>query len=293
MSHNRRACVTHQSQFFRAEFTKRSKNRASDNMGIANTKASHANLIYDRWKAGTKKVITSNRLGISYDSTIHARDIKSVLVYGNKHMYRKRLSNFHLKQSKYTAVQKKQAARYNRACKRVFKTKAPNPPDLYRHRLRTAQRYRFLFLNSQYVNKPVKHLTYNHGLVSDNYGFRTPHYYKIPSYVTSRADGRAIAKRRAPLFTSAPAIGQPWVSEYESHPDMFIPDKYRDIIPKYPLYTNKGEYIVPGIFLDVWVRGKFGGQNTVFRRVKNLMGLQLFGCANGALLGNYIINNNV
>lgn len=36
----------------------------------------------------------SNRLGITYSSTYHARDAKSILQLGNKYMYRKRLFNF-------------------------------------------------------------------------------------------------------------------------------------------------------------------------------------------------------
>ncbi|PKY26873.1 hypothetical protein RhiirB3_442347 [Rhizophagus irregularis] len=181
-----------------------------------NTKAAHVNLIYDRWKSCTKKTVTSNRLGISYQESIHARDVTSVLVYGNKHMYRKCLSNFQLQQSKHAAVKKKQEIRFLRACRRVFKTKEQNPPDLHRHRLRAAHRYHFLFLKSQYVNKLVKHLIYNHGLVSDNYGFYTPHYYKTMNHVTSRADGHPIATRHARL-TSV-----------------------------YPTSADTGDYIVPG-----------------------------------------------
>ncbi|CAB4381016.1 unnamed protein product [Rhizophagus irregularis] len=109
----------------------------SDSKSIENTKVTHANLIYERWKSGTIKTVTSNRLGISYQEKIHARDVASVLVYGNKHMYRKRLSNFHLLPSKHAGVKKKQETRFLRACRRVFKTKE-NPPDPHRHRLRAA-----------------------------------------------------------------------------------------------------------------------------------------------------------
>ncbi|PKK58466.1 hypothetical protein RhiirC2_796252 [Rhizophagus irregularis] len=224
MSKNRRACITHQREFFRDKLYKKSKVE-SDTKSVDNTKAIHANLIYERWKSGTKKTVTSNRLGISYQESIHTRDVASVLVYGNKHMYRKRLSNFHLLQSKHAGVKKKQET----------------------HRLRAAHLYRFLFLKSQYVNKPVKHLIYNHGLVSDDYGFRTPHYYMTLNHVTSHADGRPKAKGHARLTSPYPTtVNIPWVRPYNPYPDMFIPHKYRNIIPDNPLYTDTGDFIVPG-----------------------------------------------
>ncbi|PKK79001.1 hypothetical protein RhiirC2_705367 [Rhizophagus irregularis] len=172
---------------------------------------------------------------ISYNNTSTIPNAKyQISLYGNKHMYRKRLSNFQLQQSKHPVVKKKQVARFLRACRRVFKIKEHNPPDLYRHR-------------SQYVNKPVKHLTYNHGLVSDVYNFRTPHYYKTSNHVTLRADGRQTTisqARLSPAYLST--AGYPWVQPYQPYPNMFIPYKYRDIIPKDPLYTDTGDYIVPG-----------------------------------------------
>ncbi|CAB4422657.1 unnamed protein product [Rhizophagus irregularis] len=247
MSKHRRACVTHQQQFFRDMVHHKSKDPTLNSDGVNNnSKAFHANLIYNRWKNNTKKSVFSNRLGISYQESIHARDVKSVLEYGNKHMYRKRLTGFQLKQSNYVNVRVKQETRFLRACRRVFKTKEQNIPDLNRHRLRTAQRYRFLFLKSQYVNKPVKHLLYNYGLVSDDYGFSTPHYYKTTNYDILRGDGRPIIRGYDRLKSATPLNDQYWVREYDPYPDMFIPYKYRDIIPKDPLYTDTGAYITPG-----------------------------------------------
>ncbi|CAB5388242.1 unnamed protein product [Rhizophagus irregularis] len=112
--------------------------------------------------------------------------------------------NFYLQQSKHDVVKKKQETRFLRACRRVFKTKEQNPPNLYKHRLRVACRHCFLFLKSQFVNKPVKHLVYNHSLVSDDYGFRTPHYYRTSNHVTSRADGHLIAKGHTRLNSPYP-----------------------------------------------------------------------------------------
>ncbi|CAB4376176.1 unnamed protein product [Rhizophagus irregularis] len=136
----------------------------SDTKSVDNTKAIHANLIYERWKSGTKKTVTSNRLGISYQESIHTRDVASVLVY-----------------------------------------------------------------------------------VSDDYGFRTPHYYMTLNHVTSHADGRPKAKGHARLTSPYPTtVNIPWVRPYNPYPDMFIPHKYRNIIPDNPLYTDTGDFIVPG-----------------------------------------------
>ncbi|CAB5128399.1 unnamed protein product [Rhizophagus irregularis] len=246
MSKHRRACVMHQRNFFSEKLFHKPKASVPKPDDIVNSKAVHANLIYDRWKSHTKKSVFSNRLGISYQEAIHARDVQSVLEYGNKHMYRKRLTGFQLKQSNYLKVKEKQEIRFLRACRRVFKTKDQNIPDPNRHRLRTAQRYHFLFLKSQYINKPVKHLKYNHGLVSENYGFSTPHYYKTTTRADSRAGRPTIRGYNHFIPEISPARDQHWVREYNPYPDMFIPYKYRDIIPKDPLYTNTGDYIEPG-----------------------------------------------
>ncbi|PKY54141.1 hypothetical protein RhiirA4_426565 [Rhizophagus irregularis] len=84
------------------------------------------------------------------------------------------------------------------------------------------------------------------GIVSDDYGFSTPHYYKTTNYVNSRADGRPINRGYERLISAVPLNDQPWVQEYDPYPDMFIPYKYRDIIPKDPLYMDSGDYIMPG-----------------------------------------------
>ncbi|CAB4430792.1 unnamed protein product [Rhizophagus irregularis] len=98
----------------------------------------------------------------------------------------------------------------------LFNTKEHDHQDCLRHRLITAQRYRFLFLKSQYVNKPVKRLLYNHGLVSEEYGFSTPHYYNtIPTGPLTRPDGRPIKNRRIGLgrIWTFQESDQPWVPE--------------------------------------------------------------------------------
>ncbi|EXX71130.1 hypothetical protein RirG_081260 [Rhizophagus irregularis DAOM 197198w] len=92
MSQHRCACVTHQHIFARTQCFNNIKQKNAQNPAIipkdfANTKASHANLLYYRWLDGKTKRITSRRLGISYDSNIHARDSLSITKRGNRHMY--------------------------------------------------------------------------------------------------------------------------------------------------------------------------------------------------------------
>ncbi|PKC50539.1 hypothetical protein RhiirA1_486057, partial [Rhizophagus irregularis] len=36
------------------------------------------------------------------------------------------------------------------------------------------------------------------------------------------------------------------VAPYRPYPDMFIPYKHRNIIPKDPIYDNTGNFIIPG-----------------------------------------------
>ncbi|EXX61678.1 uncharacterized protein OCT59_028747 [Rhizophagus irregularis] len=91
-----------------------------------------------------------------------------------------------------------------------------------RHRLITAQRYRFLFLPSQYIYKPIKHLQYTHGIDYPDYGFKIP--YNQDAF-------------NIPIHTVEP---------YNPTLSGFFPSKYKDIIPKEPIYTATGDFIIPG-----------------------------------------------
>ncbi|CAB5217571.1 unnamed protein product [Rhizophagus irregularis] len=97
----------------------------------------------------------------------------------------------------------------------------------------------FLFLPSQYINKPIKHLKYTHGLDHPNYGFVTP--YRIDRHDNQK---RLIS---SVTFTNeySPKVYHT-VAPYQPYPDMFIPHKYRNIIPKDLIYNNNGNFIVPG-----------------------------------------------
>ncbi|CAG8755034.1 10141_t:CDS:2, partial [Rhizophagus irregularis] len=185
---------------------KNAQNPAIIPKDFANTKASHANLLYYRWLDGKTKRITSRRLGISYDSNIHARDSLSITKRGNRHMYRKSLSNFKYDLSPNLRTQKQQEIHFKRTCRRVFnKMRLPsNRKAKNQDYLAIARKYHFLFLKSQYVKKQIM--------------------TKLSQVPT------------APLAPPA---------DYNPIPDMFIPSKYHDIIPKDPIYVND-RYVVPG-----------------------------------------------
>ncbi|UZO29108.1 uncharacterized protein OCT59_022598 [Rhizophagus irregularis] len=216
MSDFRRACVIHQPLFFKNDIY-------------------HANLLYTRWNTHRTKRIYSRRLGISYEETIHARDRHSITHLNNKHIYRKKLSNFCIRCSHNPRVSKTQEIRFDQAKRRIFHKKEHNPLNLIRHKLATAQRYWFMFSDSQFVLKPIKHLLYNHGLHHRNYKFWTPFFGRSGKRITTTTLDD----------TSSPNINYT-VAPYNPIPNMFIPHKYRNIIPKEPLYTEEGVYIVPG-----------------------------------------------
>ncbi|PKC00046.1 hypothetical protein RhiirA5_428774 [Rhizophagus irregularis] len=240
MSDFRRACVLHQSLFFKNDvFTHIKHPKKTLNTDLTtpsvNPKIYHANLLHTRWHSHRAKRIYSQRLGISYEETIYARDRYSIQHLNNKHIYRKKLTNFCIRRSHNPRVSKAQEIRFDRAKRRIFHKKEHNPLDLRQHKLATAQRYRFMFSESQFVLKPIKHLLYNQGLHHRNYKFWTP-FFGRPGKST---------KTTIPDDTPSPVIIRT-VAPYNPIPNMFIPRKYRNIIPKEPLYTEEGVYIVPG-----------------------------------------------
>ncbi|CAB4376307.1 unnamed protein product [Rhizophagus irregularis] len=230
MSQCRYACVMYQQSFFRKEnFNHVRKQGCQDRTSpitiSVNDKRSHANLLHDRWNRKWKKDVISQRLGINYKESYLARTKGSVIHHANKQMYRKWLDTFSITRSKNAHTAKAQEIRFHRACRRTFHAKEYNSLDTMRHRLITAQCYQFLFLPSQYIYKPIKHLLYTHGLDHSDYGFKIP----INQDITPKKD-----------------ILVHTVEQYNPVPAGVFPSKYKDIIPKEPLYTSAGDFIIPG-----------------------------------------------
>jgi hypothetical protein len=106
----------------------------------------------------TEKNIFSNRLGISYSETFHARDATSIMRLGNK----KELSDFRYTPSVNPCTKKKQEKHFERSCRRIFNKMKPQPGATHKmaNKLAISKKYRFLFLGSQYIRQPVIHLKY-------------------------------------------------------------------------------------------------------------------------------------
>ncbi|EXX53209.1 uncharacterized protein OCT59_025478 [Rhizophagus irregularis] len=245
MSQHRRACVIHQHVFVKTQCFNNIKqkdiqNPATTSTDFVNNKASHANLLYYRWLDSKTKRITSRRLGISYDSNIHARDSLSITKRDNRHMYRKSLSNFKYDLSPNLRTQKQQEICFKRTCHRVFnKMRLPsNREAKNQDYLAIARKYRFLFLKSQYVKVPIRHLLYKYAHTipnADDYPFLVPFFA-----IDANHKKQIMTKlSQVPTALSAPP------SDYNPIPDIFIPSKYHDIIPKDPIYVND-RYVVPG-----------------------------------------------
>ncbi|CAB5159052.1 unnamed protein product [Rhizophagus irregularis] len=152
MSHNRRACVSHQKNLDIFHNIKIPTPLSNDNV---NNKQFHATLTHKQWQHRVKKHIYSNRLGISYDVSYLANGHKFLSTHNDRRMYRKR------------------SVFYNRG----------NNKNTHRHvntldeKLHRARQHRFLFLPSQNINKPIQHLKYHKRLElrdEEHYNFPIP-----------------------------------------------------------------------------------------------------------------------
>ncbi|PKY49303.1 hypothetical protein RhiirA4_243177 [Rhizophagus irregularis] len=85
-----------------------------------NNKAEHANLLYQRWSNKEKQIIVSRRTGVSYTKSYTARNVGHILQSGHRHMYNLKLNGFCFTPSSNEKTAKKQKARFERSCKRVF-----------------------------------------------------------------------------------------------------------------------------------------------------------------------------
>ncbi|EXX72643.1 hypothetical protein RirG_067450 [Rhizophagus irregularis DAOM 197198w] len=247
MSHHRHACVIHQRTFSQNHCFKNIKKKPlpkSDDIptDFINTKSSYANLLYYRWLNGKSKRITSRRLGISYNSDIHARDLSTTFKKGNRHMYRKCLTKFQRDLSPNLRTQKQQDIRFKRTCRRVF-NKMRLPPDrkaTNQDYLAIARKYRFVFMKNQKVKIPIRHLSYKQ---CDSIPNADDYSFLVPYFATDFNHKQQIMTKLTQASSSTGPSAPP--ENYNPIPDVFIPKKYHDIIPKDPIYMNN-RYVVPG-----------------------------------------------
>ncbi|PKY53978.1 hypothetical protein RhiirA4_426440 [Rhizophagus irregularis] len=178
----------------------------------------------------------------------------------------KRLENFKHNYSHNPRTRKRQETRFKRYCQRVFKTNKPNPITSLDDQLVAGKRYRFLFLQSQFINKPIKHLKYNkksHLSNPQDYKFRVP-FFSFSSSTRGRINVVENVSTLAdsfirPLSTEPGTESNSKFSEILSFPtvDNFDPlpptvtimKHLRAFVPNHLIYRsgkNKQSYSAPG-----------------------------------------------
>ncbi|EXX65130.1 hypothetical protein RirG_136220 [Rhizophagus irregularis DAOM 197198w] len=123
MTNDRHACVDHQKEFFRNRLFHSTRHYVLRDQVPPNSKTSHAQLLYNRWKEGTGKQIFSRRLGIEYSMNYLAGSNKNIIRLHHRHMYMKRFSNFRFIPFPNPKTKKDQQKRFKRNCNRVFNTR--------------------------------------------------------------------------------------------------------------------------------------------------------------------------
>lgn len=92
-------------------------------------------------------------------------------------MYKKYFSNFEFKYSNKPRTRRKQEARFKGHCKRVFNIGKPNACHTLEDHLKAGKHRRFLFLDTQSIEKPIQHLKYSkktHCNNENDYKFEVP-----------------------------------------------------------------------------------------------------------------------
>ena len=239
MSTARSACGVHWHKKYQTTAIYFSQKPSDVPTNFTNSKIGHANLLYQRWTDGQRKAIFSKRQGISFSSIYRARSVNHLLTKKrSKHMYFRYNWDLQHILSPNPRTAKRQRQRFDRNCRRIFNSikcgKDRNLP--LAAKLSYCKPRGFLFQEGQWTTRPISHIQYRHAgkvpLVKD-YAFTIPH--RIVNH--GQVNINTLLLPTLPVHTAEP---------YNPIPDMFVPMKYRDIIPSDPIYTNDGTFIVPG-----------------------------------------------
>lgn len=157
-------------------------------------------------------------------------------------MYSCGLQDLHFTPSHKKTTAKLQKTHFDRACKRLFNKVKLRPDAIlnYAQCLCTARKHKFLFSPNQKFKYGISHLTYKKARVlpnTDEYNFKIPFQLAksfIPIHTPLPVDDDII---EGTILTVLP---------YNPTPNMFIPHKYRNIIPPDPLYDQNDRFIIPG-----------------------------------------------
>ncbi|CAG8533558.1 18502_t:CDS:2, partial [Rhizophagus irregularis] len=98
----------------------------------------------------------------------------------------------------------------------------------------------FYLLKSQYIKVPVRHLLYKH---SDSIPNADDYPFLVPYFTMDSNHKKQIMTKLTQASSSTGPSAPP--NNYNPIPDVFIPKKYRDIIPKDLIYMND-RYVTPG-----------------------------------------------
>ncbi|PKY58076.1 hypothetical protein RhiirA4_479675 [Rhizophagus irregularis] len=192
-------------------------------------------------------------MGISYNSRYIVYNSINKVKPGRTHMYNKLMNNFQHTSSPNLRTAARQKQRFERSCRRVLKEQVIKPGAISNvsSKLAAAKKCNFLFLPSQKITRPVKHLHYknvNTVPSQKDYNFTIPHYFpKEKQKRTNRILPSTSTQDEFDVLTPTPETDDIYsVTPYNPIPDMFIPVKYQDIIPPDPIYDDFGSFIFPG-----------------------------------------------
>ncbi|PKY51596.1 hypothetical protein RhiirA4_424636 [Rhizophagus irregularis] len=168
-------------------------------------------------------------------------------------MYHKLLTNFQITRSPNPRTATKQKERFERSVRRVLTTEniKPGATSSVSTKLAAAKKCGFLFLPSQKIMRRVHHLRYKNvhsRPTQKDYQFPIPQYYRVDkkcvalntnnlSCIIDKSEVSTVADYDVTIHS---------VPNYNPIPNMFIPVKYRDIIPPDLIYDDSGSFIIPG-----------------------------------------------
>ncbi|PKY52956.1 hypothetical protein RhiirA4_470897 [Rhizophagus irregularis] len=155
LSHNRRACVSHQCILQRFENIKSHSNNSA--VSTLSDLQYHTDLIYQRWKSKETKRIYLNRLGISYTSCYINNKRKVTTKDGSLSMYMKRIENFSHLDTTSKKTQTRQQRRFDSACRRIFNKDKNLRSDTNFHKRVCGTHFNFLLSNKQHCQKLLSH----------------------------------------------------------------------------------------------------------------------------------------
>ncbi|CAB4415006.1 unnamed protein product [Rhizophagus irregularis] len=175
MSKHRSACILHHKKLVLYIIPK--DENSPYNNDCRHPKDFHADLLHRRWKSKRIYNHFSQRVGISFDSKYHAYGLHNVVKKGSDCIYGKVYFNFKHRHSTSLRTEKRQHARFESLCRRVFNSSNLQPDATGDDKFLAAKRKTFLFDEKQHICKRLKHLRYKKKFITplqSYYNFSLP-----------------------------------------------------------------------------------------------------------------------